>query len=333
MTERYPAAWRDACLDLLKVRRAELHNSLGYKRMSWNPIRNEIMRPFEQPDKYGVVQPDERLIRQNFDSWEKGKVLNDEKFAFIDRYIRGLAMTGNDLRARRILREQRFQERTRVLKSIYVEDIPNKRIAQATNGFHFVIVSEEVTDSWFKSIIIRSMSSHNGIIEVVAAYLPVIYSELNDENVKDIVFFDGFLIPLEIIKAEGFMAQGEDTIISSIKLVRPEYRGLSGRGYAEAELRMTGILEPDGFENVSFSLRFANPVACPSISPKWEEKAYKQQEVGIILRGGFPDPNKFLKGPQNRLGFTQIAGSTSYHTFTSLDIIDNIFRLVYKGYI
>lgn len=66
MSERYPKVWRDACLEFLKARRKELHQSLGYKRMSWQPVRNNVMRPYEYDGK--DYKYDERLIRQNFDS-------------------------------------------------------------------------------------------------------------------------------------------------------------------------------------------------------------------------------------------------------------------------
>jgi hypothetical protein len=332
MSELYPQSWRDACLALLRGRRAELHRKLGYKRMSWEPVRNEVMRDYDKADDLGIFRQDDRLIRQNFDSWERGQKLSDEKFAFIDRYVRKLSISGEDKFAREAVRNQTSLEISKSLSKMYLNPSTNLGIISSLFEKKWTIASEEISDSWFSSIVIRCISETMGVISVVVAYIPVIYKELSEKHFGDIVFFDGFIIPMENSIKKDILSD-RDVISATLKMVRPEFRGISDLGYADGEFNFVGALSENKFEATEFFLKFPNPALRPSISKQWKDFNEQVSRVYTVTRGGFSDQNKILVGSRSEIKFKQIAGYYSDLSHISLDVIDNLFNNMYKGYI
>lgn len=326
MSERYPAAWREACLELLKIRKHELHASIGYKKMSWEPICKEILASLTEFWGKPAFYDDKRISRQNLDSWEKGKELKDDKFALIDFYVRSLGLSGKDSRAVKVMREWRFQQAASVLSTIYMRSGGTKALPDGVIGdTPWTLISGQVEGTWFRSVVVRATSSLAGVANLVVAYLPVAVDRLEQIHFSEVVFLEGFLLPLEI--RDGVTDAGEqaDSTVCSLKLVRPEFRGLSGIGYAEGEMHIqtTRSRSISGDTRKIYSLEFPSSVLCPVVSDEWNGHS-QSVEISEVYKRKFSSGDDVLtKTRKIRLRIDS----------RNNKIIDKLFDLSYRGYV
>lgn len=326
MSEKYPAAWRAACLELLQVRKNELHSLTGYKKMSWEPICKEILASLTEFWGKPSFYDDQRISRQNLDSWEKGKELKDDKFALIDFYVRSLALSGKDSRAIKVTREWRFQQAATTFARVYMRKGGTKALPDGViRETPWTLCSGEIAGTWFRSVVLRATSSIAGIANVVVAYLPVGFDKFDESHFNDVVFFEGFLFPLEI--RDGFTDDGEpaDNTVCAIKLVRPEFRGLSGIGYAEGEFHIRSTKAPSLVRERSkrYSLEFPSPVLCPVLAEEWSGNAHSVELKTILKKIRVEGDDVLLRSSSIQLrNGPKISG-----------IIDKLFDLSYRGYV
>lgn len=326
MSEKYPAPWRVACLELLQVRKHELHSSTGYKKMSWEPICKEILASLTEFWGRPSFYDDQRLSRQNLDSWENGKELKDEKFALIDLYVRYLALSGKDARAIKAVREWRFQQAAATFAALYMrtegtKELPNGVIKETP----WTLCSGEIAGTWFRSVVMRATSSIAGVVNVIVAYLPVGLEKLDESHFKEVVFYEGFLFPLEI--RDGVTDDGEpaDNTVCALKLVRPEFRGLSGVGYAEGEFHIRSTRSPKLIRERSkrYSLEFPSPVICPVVSEEWSGHDQSVELKTVFKRIRTQGDDVLLR-----------TSSISLRNVPRVSrIIDKLFDLSYRGYV
>lgn len=284
MSEKYPQAWRDTCLSLLRAHKEEVRKSLGFKRLGWDVIRDRIMRSYDQYENGEIFLRDDRLVRQNIESWEKGRNLSDEKFDFIDKYVRQLAASGDDDAAFLSLRKMQFEKGADALSDMYNRRKPRALIPNDFfNDFPWAFCADEIIGTWYKSLAMFSLSEHRGVLKVLFAYLPKNIDDLKKRDYKNVVFMEGFLIPLEYNGQKSDIGDLTDvdlddlptinTLKCAVKLTRPEFQGLSGIGYADGEIHIPNY---DEYWEYSPGLRmlileYPSPIPCPTISREWTE--------------------------------------------------------------
>lgn len=326
MSEKYPAAWRAACLELLQVRKNELHSLTGYKKMSWEPICKEILASLTEFWGKKSFYDDQRISRQNLDSWEKGKELKDDKFALIDFYVRSLALSGKDSRAIKVMREWRFQQAASVFSTLYMRSSGTKALPDGIIGdTPWTLISGQVEGTWFRSVVVRATSSLAGVANLVVAYLPVAVDRLEKNHFNEVVFLEGFLLPLEIRDVVTGAGEPADSTVCSLKLVRPEFRGLSGIGYAEGEMHIqtTRFRSISGNVRKIYSLEFPSSVLCPVVSDEWNGQS-RSVEISKVYKRNFGSGDDVVTRTRNiRLSIDPRKNR----------IIDKLFDLSYRGYV
>jgi len=326
MSERYPLAWRSACLELLQIRKHELHAAIGYKKMSWEPICKEILASLSEFWGKRAFYDDNRISRQNLDSWEKGKELKDDKFALIDLYVRSLALSGKDQRALKLSQEWRFQQAASVFSTLYMRSGGTKALPDGIIGdTPWTLISGQVAGTWFRSMVVRATSSQAGVANLVVAYLPVAVERLEKSHFNEVVFLEGFLLPLEI--RDGVTDAGEpaDSTVCALKLVRPEFRGLSGIGYAEGEMhiRTTRPRSISGNVRKTYTLEFPSSVLCPVVSDEWNSQS-QSVDIGSVYKRKFGSDDEIVTRTRSvRLNIDPRKDR----------IIDKLFDLSYRGYV
>jgi len=84
---RYPVEWKECCRDIFNEYRRYKSETEGGE-YSWTRIRNQIMRKHDVYEGTRIVEESTLLSRQNLESFVKhGKMLNDDKFKFLDHFI------------------------------------------------------------------------------------------------------------------------------------------------------------------------------------------------------------------------------------------------------
>jgi hypothetical protein len=196
MSEKYPKRWRDACLKLLQFERDKICAELGYKRVGWAPIRNRIMKPFDKYENGKLFKEDERLVRQNLDSWEKGAELSDEKFNFIDAYIRKQAIENRHKQAVEALQAERFFRQATVFSEMMIASKHKYEYAWDLSHTPWLAMCNFEKGHAYKSSFIYGLSTFEGIVRVIAGFISNYYEDLSDLKIKDVIFYEGYLIPL-----------------------------------------------------------------------------------------------------------------------------------------
>jgi hypothetical protein len=97
-SHRYDVGWKRTCLRLLEIYRESLERTMTRKVIGWGMIRDEIMKPYDDYDEAGRLRERSALLsRQNVESWFKdgpdGSKIGDDKFRFVDEFIRRLSAT------------------------------------------------------------------------------------------------------------------------------------------------------------------------------------------------------------------------------------------------
>lgn len=98
-SHRFDIGWKRTCLRLLEIYRdTMLELSPGRKVIGWGSVRDEIMRPYDSYDEAGkLIERSKLLSHQNVGSWfedgRDGSKIGDDKFRFVDEFIRRLSAT------------------------------------------------------------------------------------------------------------------------------------------------------------------------------------------------------------------------------------------------
>ena len=346
MSEKYPQAWRDTCLSLLEAHREDVRQSLGFKRLGWDVIRDRIMRNYDQYENGEIFLRDSRLVRQNIESWEKGKVLSDDKFKFIDKYVRELAANGSDDSAFNSLIKIQFKKNAEIISSIYTRrNSINLPYEDLFHVFPWAYYAGNITGTWYKSLAVFGLDEHNGIVRILFAYLPKEIDDLVEDDFKDVVFMEGFLIPLDYNSHNLDFVNGADIeqkesksiteLRCAVKLTRPEFQGLSGIGYADGEIN---IPEFGQFWELYPKFRmmvldYPSPIPCPTISKSWIPNKFINKISGHnqVFRINIHDFGRNLDISKDINLKLQI----SLRYFENFDdsVLRNMLLSIYAGYI
>lgn len=337
-TKYFPREWQDLCRHIIIAHKEHTKQSLGYKRLGWGRIRDEIMEALDSRDG-GRLDRDSRLTRQDLEAWERGTQLSDEKFGFIDSYVRKLDVEDRLHDVFDSIRQSVDQYHMTSLSKLYRGRVFDTEIADQVmtfigSGIH----SDEVKSSWFRSISIKALYNHDEVIKVIFCYLPVKIESLSEIDFKNTVFYEGYIIPV-ISNVEDRITLEVKKIRCLLKLTRPEFRGDYLKGYADGELviDITTFASLPGDERVSVTLDFPNPALEPAIEQSLSHKKYF--EIDAV-----PDSSLEIFLTRGEDDYSDHIDTTDFHReyFRKLDmrkidkyenIIEKLLITSYKGYI
>lgn len=295
---RYPPEWKEACLEIVKAYKEEKQIELGRKKLGWQWVRGKIMEPFDVVQSNGKRSPNPNLpdlSRQNLESWADTGSLSDVKFQFIDLFVRRLSFELDDLSPYKSARRINEKPRMRVISDIY-QDRTLKHIdaADIINIFGNYSLSEPVENTWFQRIALKVDHVDHGIAKITLAYLPFDIREDVTDADQNVVFFDGFLIPIVTFLMDDFEGSGVNPMhlkcFCLLKLFRPEFRGHHLTGYAdgEIEIHIEGDATTGEVKYVFLLMDAPNTVMAPSIHTKTVSHRTERSEIlkaYDILRG------------------------------------------------
>ena len=66
----FPPEWKTLCCKLLELYRSQRQEQLGYKRLGWTTIRDEVMLSADTFLADGSRERDDRLTRQDIEAWQ-----------------------------------------------------------------------------------------------------------------------------------------------------------------------------------------------------------------------------------------------------------------------
>ena len=171
LAQSFPIEWKNVCLEMLLAFKESRRRKLGYKRLGWEHIRDLIMQDQDTYKAGELFERDARLRRQDLEALENGSEPTDVKFIFIDAFIRTLEMDeeAEDVRKSIILRQDQYHSSiySDLYQSRSLDKSISDKIMSACPNFLF---SEEVSDTWYKSIVFKICFEHKSIIKVIAAY-------------------------------------------------------------------------------------------------------------------------------------------------------------------
>ncbi len=285
VTRRYfPKEWKDVCLEIMLELKDKKREELGYKRLGWSYIRDMIMSEDDDIDAAGkIIERDQRLTRRNLETWAGGSELSDDKFSFIDDYISRMSLIRDaNLPLLWFAKEKYDRHTMKILARLYQ---PKMRDSDEANAIAAVsgqfLVSKEISNTWFKYIIIRFDYGHSGIIKITCAYCSFDIHAGRKSDMGDVVFYDGFLIPFrnwypEIQEDKPYINPHHSRCI--MKLVRPEFEGDGLRGYAEGELEYKLWLKRDGNHELTIIADYPSTLLSPCINTLSLENRYYPTE-------------------------------------------------------
>ena len=370
MRPHFPTPWKDLCLQILTTYKEEKRLALGYKRLGWERIRDIIMSDFDVFSDGQLTERDSRLKRQDLEAWERGTVPSDQKFIFIDRFIRQLELNDELRSVYDEIKRHKDKYAMDVLADLYQSHRYNegsmatfRDIAGFDQAFSDLtgryMYSEEVVGSWFKGIVIRVEFHHKSVWKIAVAYCPSAPLSLDEEDYPNTVFYEGFLIPYAL-ERKGAQSEWEKEnpkiprtemkgfeFRGLAKLIRPEFKGNYIRGYAEGEMHMN-LYSPNNITESSIRLDHPVPIMLPANESAFgyekDDDPYRTSHNGIdprwlgekILRENeILDPEE--RTPLNKLADWSIKMKSIQNPQSKNKQIvlkfDNLFNSTYKGYI
>jgi len=242
-------SWREACLEVLRLRRLELKEEQPSKGLSWQGIRDEIMRDFDQYDGERKAWEDTRLRRQDLANFDKGMRVRADKFSFIDLYVRQLDVAGMSDNIRMVLRHRAADRNLKMLASIYAaKSLERKKTALLLSQLSGNLYSQ-LPEGLYKSLIIKPdyVSEHGA--SFILGYCRKPLQGLQYGDARAIDFYQAYLVPISF---ESPSEEMFDNAVSTVpikggrlrcvlKAFRPEYQGLSSYGYAEGEALIENV--------------------------------------------------------------------------------------------
>ena len=219
----------------MSLYREERQALLGYKRLGWQRIRDEIMMPFDEYSDERKITESPSLTRQDLENWQAGvSSLSDNKFIFIDKFIREKLQRGEFDRVRaKLIAASEYRAKKALFEMYSSKSLNQSKI----DGFFerlqgSVYTATFVRGPFRQAILIFDTEAQFGISLTA---LLVRDRELRKLNTHDDVgdgsyCMRGFLIPLSIVPRD---TPNYSDLKGTIKFFRPEYKGHPIVGYAD----------------------------------------------------------------------------------------------------
>ncbi|WP_373354490.1 hypothetical protein [Pseudoroseicyclus sp. CXY001] len=267
----FPMAWQNVCRDLLEFYRKTKQETLHRKRVGWTAIRDDIMAKFDERRPDGKLQRDPMLTRQDLEAWQRGVKLSNVKFQYIDIFARSLLM---DPRYDSFSTEAIQSRDAAVLESlsnIYLPRTGNTSSAQIVREtLSGIAITEALEDTWFRHIAIQPLYESSGIFKAIFAYIPEKISDFRRAHFSEVVFFEGYIIPIDAPMESNVLAALADqdleitTASCLVKLTRAEFKGSQAFGHADGMISLSRLIS--GEETIlAGEVRYPSPILRPSI--------------------------------------------------------------------
>ena len=265
----FPLRWRNTCRDVLQRYLREQPPFRG-KMRAGSFLRASMIKV--SSDKAAVER---QITRQDLDNFiQRGMQPKDDKFKYIDEYVRFLQNSGKNREIRQMIIEDHREQYARALTDMYgirkdiekssaiellsifdgkvyraLNTVISGTISSAQEDFH---ISEGKLFIYFGKI--------KGMVQdVVVAHVPDTV-EIIDGTIGDTstVFFHGFLVPTRI-------EDGSSVIYGKLILFRWAYRGsslvsFSSSSFVEIESAEVIMMAPDNSINRPFANNFRSPL-------------------------------------------------------------------------
>ena len=322
--KKYSDEWKIACLEFLRAKREKVRLEIGHKRLGWDVVRNWIMKPYDQAI---APQTSDQLNASTLEAWHsRGNAsITDEKFRFVDEYIRRLAVTGDDNFIVEMTRRERFLQIAKNLFRVYCpkfsEDGGNVKDSELPDW-------ARTSGKWDLSgghgcMLIKFIGSFHGAIHMICALTPTFNLEETLPDVRDVLFFEGVAVPVtpEILQED---LDGHVMVHYLVKLFRDEFSGLSALGYADGEMCTSSM--PDHDNSVQVELfrpsSWFHPKRLIPTDPMWQNQ--------FMINTALFATDEFKVLARERWNDTGMIGINS-HTDNNQKI-DNFFAQYYVGY-
>lgn len=274
----FPLEWKVLCRTVLEAYRSIRQEELGYKRLGWTIIRDEIMSPVDIKNSDGSTERDDRLTRQDIEAWQNGGELTDAKFQFVDLFIRKLESDKKYENLFDKIQASKSMHQMSALAELYLPRVGNASYARLfREEFPEYIMSGNIENTWFAQIVAKVQYEYNQVFKLVFMYLPKTLDDLEDRDFFKIAFFEGYALPLGDLVPSDSKIQRERTRCL-VKLCRAEIRGIYAFGYADGEIRFT-VTRVAGKTFSEIVLDYPNTLLHPAISEHDVHKKYRPTEA------------------------------------------------------
>lgn len=274
----FPPEWKIHCRSIIERYRTTRQKALGYKRFGWTYVRDEIMVAADVKNDDGSLERDPRLTRQDLEAWQRGTDISDEKFKFIDVFVRRLEADEEYAHFFDDVRVSRDMSQMLALANLYVPKKGNEEFAAVfRERFPQCAISDEIENAWFSHIVIKVVHEYSGVFKCVFCYLPAQIEAFGAQDFSSTVFYDGFIIPL-------FNDAYDDPVIKQartrcvVKLVRPEFQGNYVQGYADGEIYLSDTIF-EGKNVTSVEADYPNTILHPALSASDRHHRYSPTRI------------------------------------------------------
>lgn len=274
----FPADWKLLCRSVLEAYKTVRQDELGYKRLGWTIIRDEIMSRVDSKSPDGRVERDDRLTRQDIEAWQNGSDLSDTKFQFVDLFIRRLEMDERYENLFEEIQASKFMYQMSALAELYLPKTGNEFFANLIReDFPKYIVSEKIENAWFSQIAAKVQYEFDRVFKLVFLYLPKAIEDIEDRDFQRIAFFEGYVLPLmDVAPSDSKIQRGKTRCL--VKLCRAEVRGVYVLGYADGEISFT-VTRVSGQKFTEIVLDYPNTILHPAIDGSDRHNRYHPTDI------------------------------------------------------
>ena len=340
LRQSFPPEWKEVCLEMLVELKERKRKYLGHKRLGWQHMRDLIMQPYDKRGTAGkILERDTRLTRQNLETWETGSEIRDDKFALVDAFIRRQIMEGIAQPIQQIVKEKQDRYAISVLSKLYQTLTYSPGYAEVVSQISGrFLYSDEILHTWFKYIVVRLDFVESGIVKITCAYCPFDIHNGDTADIGSAFFYDGFLIPFEgyttkVPPDKPYIQPHYSRCL--FKLMRPEFKGDSLRGYAEGEMVYRAWLRRNEKPDISIIADHPNTILAPGFNTLTLEDRY--YPTGAVSKSGLDRFNREEAGeefPQDVDVFKRYMSKITFHNDQiNNDFLERIFDECYKGYL
>ena len=338
----FPNEWKSICLKILLHLKEQERQELGYRRRGWGDLRDRIMAIEDAQHPEGF---DPRLTRQHLEHWEKGNVLADERFRFVDRFITLLDHPDNKVPATEKVIEDRDRYFAHVISDIYQVrryDVDTVQLIKWI-GDHGLL-STKIANSWFQYVAIKFGIEEAGVLKAVVAYCAFDVHDPDDYSPKRIVFSEVFIVPTSDFELEeeklatrlglGFQVFGRRCMMFQY---RPQYQGEALRGYAAGEWEFVFSNFATGSEKYTMNIFLDHPAT--SISPSIVMSQTKNKYLNRVdpIMEDYLEGIEFNEDGSAKWSKDHYAGERHRYKFRMLpqqsENFDKIFNTIYRGFL
>jgi hypothetical protein len=241
-----PDAWRKTCREILICYANNPDRRPKGPPKNPSQLRNEIMEDFDKFDENGIRdETKDRLSRQLFTHWyNTGKGLDEEKFYFIDRFVRNIQLTEWYAKAFSGIVDRRSALYASTIKDLYAPrlSLDDAKFASTihrlqTSLFHLRVrrgtfPDDSVPNNYRENTLQTDTYSifayfgevTNGICDFSTYYL---FDDrlLDDVSIHNAVGYHGYFIPQSFIDSESNPNGKWHEIWGTAKLIRRSYVG------------------------------------------------------------------------------------------------------------